>query len=116
MRIFVRVIFVCLLVSAGAAAQESPFVPPELFHTLNGELSGDISYDHLRHLTLYHSPNGASRGFREKMRWIAEKARQAGLEDVHIVDDLPYRGVGWSPVLAELWRPKPCPCFFVVNP
>ena len=69
--------------------------------------AGDISFDHLRHLTLYHSPNGASRGFRDKMRWIAEKAKQVGLEDVRIIDDIPMRGTGWSPLGAELWIISP---------
>ena len=78
--------------AAGAVeAQESPFVSKEVFEILNGELSGDIAYDHLRHLTLYHSPEGGSRGFRDKMRWIAAKAKEVGLEDVRIIDDIPLR-------------------------
>ncbi len=90
-------------------AQESPFVSAEVFRALAGEISGDISYDHLRHLTLHHSINGASRGFRDKERWIAEQARQAGLEDVRIIDDIRYRGPGWSPLAAELYIVSPEP-------
>lgn len=107
MRTMLGLVLGGLLGAGSAAAQESPLVPPELYERLNGELSGDISYDHVRHLTLYHSPNGASRGFREKMKWIAERARAFGLEDVRILDDLRYRGVGWSPVSAELWIVRP---------
>jgi len=107
MRVWLRLIFVCLVLSVPAAAQESPFVPPAVFETLNGELSGDIAFDHLRHLTLHHSPSGVSRGFRDKLRWIAERAREFGLEDVRIIDDIRFRGVGWSPVRAELWMVSP---------
>lgn len=107
MRAMFRLALLCALVAGAAAAQESPFVAPELFRTLNGEISGDISYDHLRHLTLYHSVNGASRGFRAKQRWIAERAREFGLEEVRIIEDLKYSGVGWSPISAELWMVSP---------
>ncbi len=98
-----------LLCAGAAAAQESPFVSAEMFRTLGGEISGDISYDHLRHLTLHHSINGASRGFRDKQRWIAEQARRFGLEDVRILDDIRYKGPGWSPLAAELYIVSPDP-------
>lgn len=88
-------------------AQESPFVPAETFRLLNGELSGDIAFDHLRHLTLHHSPNGASRGFRDKLRWIADKAKSFGLQDVRIIDDLKFDGEGWTAVSADLWIVSP---------
>lgn len=109
MHSIVRLLLVIIFSAVLAAAQESPFASPELFRTLNGELSGDISYDHLRHLTLHHSPNGASRGFQEKMRWIEAKAKQLGLEDVHLIDDLRYSGVGWTPISADLWIVSPDP-------
>ena len=102
-----RFVVLCAGLLWRAAAQESPFVSPELFGALSGEISGDIAYDHVRHLTLYHSPNAGSRGFRDKNRWIAEKAREVGLEEVRIIDDLKYRGVGWSALSAELWIVSP---------
>ncbi len=113
MRASLRIHLVWRLLLAGAcaagvaAAQDSPFVSPEMFRTLSGEISGDLSYDHLRHFLLYHSVNGASRGFRDKQRWIAEQARAYGLEDVHIIDDIHYRGPGWSPISAELYLLSP---------
>ncbi len=99
--------FLLCMCAGSSAAQQSPFVSAETHRALAGEISGDIAYDHLRHLTLHHSPNGASRGFRDKLRWIAERARQFGLQDVRIIDDLKYRGVGWSPLQAELWIVAP---------
>ncbi len=106
----VSMVSTALLLLAGAAgAQESPFVSPEMFRALGGEISGDISYDHLRHLTLHHSINGASRGFRDKERWIAEQARKFGLEDVRILDDIRFKGPGWSPLAGELYIVSPDP-------
>ncbi len=104
-----HVLVLCLCGAAAAAAQDSPFVSPEMFRALSGEISGDISYDHLRHLTLHHSINGASRGFRDKERWIAEQARKFGLADVRIIDDIRYKGPGWSPLVAELYIVSPEP-------
>jgi hypothetical protein len=97
-------VVVLLLVCSGrpSAAQESPFVPPEVYRLLSGEISGDIAYDHLRHLTLYHSPHGGSQGFRDKLRWIEARAREFGLEDVRVFDDLKYDGVSWTPKAASL--------------
>ncbi len=91
-----------LIFSAAAAAQQSPFLPEDLYRKLVNEISGDIAYDHLRTLTQFHSPNGASRGFRAEAQWIASKAKEAGLEDVRILD-LAYDGTPWSPLGGELW-------------
>src|SRR5712692_1989720 len=110
MRVFLRVLLIAAVWTVwggAAAAQESPFISGEIFRLLSGEISGDISYDHLRHLTLHHSINGASRGFRDKERWIAEQAQRMGLEDVRILDDIRYRGPGWSPLAAELYVMSP---------
>jgi hypothetical protein len=107
MRSPLPLLILCAGLLSIAPAQESPFVSREMFRLLSGEISGDIAYDHVRHLTLYHSPNAGSRGFRDKNRWIAEKAHQVGLEEVRIIDDLKYRGVGWSALSAELWIVSP---------
>lgn len=107
MRVILSWLALMLCLVSAAAAQDSPFVSPSIFDLWNGELSGDRSFDHLRHLTLYHSPNGGSQGFQEKMRWILEKAREAGLEDVRLIDNLPYRGTAWTVKSAELWMLSP---------
>ena len=107
MRSIIRCLALAACAAGLAAPQDSPLIPPELFRTLNGEISGDIAYDHIRHLTLYHSPNPGSRGYRDKVRWIFEKARQVGLEDVTLIQDLPWRGTGWTPLSAELWITSP---------
>lgn len=96
-----------LMLGSPATAQDSPFVSPERWRVLTGELSGDIAYDHLRHLTLHHSPEGGSRGFQAKMRWIEAKARELGIEEVRMITDLKYRGIGWTAKSAELWIVSP---------
>ncbi|MCL6481197.1 MAG: M28 family peptidase [Firmicutes bacterium] len=107
MRATVVRLVVLLFWASAVLAQESPFVPREVFDLWNAELSGDRSFEHLRHLTLHHSPTGGSRGFQEKMRWILQKAREAGLDDVRLVDHLPYRGTAWTVQSAELWMLEP---------
>ncbi|MGH9650056.1 MAG: M28 family peptidase, partial [Terriglobales bacterium] len=94
--------------SCAVAAQTSPFLPEDLYQKLNNEVSGDLAYDHLRNLTQYHSPNGATRDFKLEAQWVAQKAREAGLEGV-VVHELPYDGVGWSPLSGEAWLLEPRP-------
>lgn len=82
------------LVTTGAQGQETPVVPNKVWKALANELSGDIAFDHLRQLTLYHSPNGGSEDFRREAEWVAEQARAVGLEDVRIV---------WMEALSPGW-------------
>lgn len=93
--------------AALAMPQETPLAPPGVFGPLSGEISGDIAYDHIRHLTLYDSPNSGSKGYRDKTRWVFEKARQVGLEDVRLIEDLKGRGQGWTARAAELFLLSP---------
>lgn len=107
MRMITTAILIFATALSPAAAQESPFLPPDRWRALAGEISGDIAYDHLRHLTLHHSPDGGARGFQAKMRWIEAKAREVGIEEVRMMTDLKFRGVGWTPNSAELWTVSP---------
>lgn len=95
------------LLCAAAPAQDSPFVTPEVYRYLSGEISGDNAYDHIRHLTLYQSNTAASDGYRDKIRWIAEKAKQNGLADVRIIQDLPADEGGWTARAADLIEIEP---------
>ncbi|MGH9602980.1 MAG: M28 family metallopeptidase, partial [Terriglobales bacterium] len=101
-------LFLGALMASCAAAQTSPFLPEDLYRKLDNEISGDLAYDHLRTLTQYHSPHGATRDFKKEAQWVAEKAREAGLEDV-VFHELPYDGVGWSPLSGEAWLLEPGP-------
>jgi len=89
-----------------ALGQDTPIVPAKLWQTLTNELSGDIAFDLLRQLTLYHAPNGGSEGFRLEAEWVAGKAREVGLEDVRIYW-LKSSGRGWTLRAGEAWLIEP---------
>ncbi|HYG97963.1 MAG TPA: M28 family peptidase [Terriglobales bacterium] len=89
-------------------SQSSPFLSEDVYRKLVNEISGAAAYDHLRTLTQFHAPNGSGRGFKAQAQWVAEKAKEAGLEDVRIID-LPYEGIAWTPGRCELWLLTPAP-------
>lgn len=89
-----------------ASAQESLFLPEARFRLLRNEISGDIAYDNLRYLTLYHAINGGSRDFWREAEWVASRAKEYGLEDVQI-HTLPYQSPSWWPTGGELWLVSP---------
>src|SRR3954470_5661405 len=95
-------ILILLLFSVSAFAQSSPFLPEDLYNKLTNELSGDIAYDHLRTLTQFHVPNGATGDFMKEADWIASKATEYGLEDVRLIE-LPFDHLAWTPKSGELW-------------
>lgn len=78
-----------------ADAQSTPVIPTPVWDTLNNELSGDIAFDHLRYLTVYHTPDGGAEDFRLMTDWVAAKAREVGLEDVKVIW-LPHYQRGWT--------------------
>ena len=65
-------------------AQTSPAVAPKVWRAFENEISGDNSFDMIRHLTLYHAPNGSNDDFEAQARWVADKAREYGLADVKV--------------------------------
>jgi hypothetical protein len=75
----------CLLVSHPSAAQESPFLPQHTYEKLTNEISGDIAYDNLRSLVMYHAPSGGSEGFRREAQWVLDRAKSYGLEDARFI-------------------------------
>ena len=89
-----------------AQAQSTPVVPAQVWQALENELSGDIAFDHLRQLTLYHSPNGGSDDFRREAEWVADKAREFGLEDVQILW-MKASSRGWNLRSGEVWVTEP---------
>lgn len=95
-------LLILLLFSISTFAQTSPFLPEDLYNKLTNELSGDIAFDHLRTLTQFHVPNGATGDFMKEANWIAAKAKEYGLEDVRMIE-MPYEGLAWTPKSAELW-------------
>ena len=74
-----------VLAGDALAAQESPFLPEPVYRALVNEMSGDIAYEHIRWFTHYHRPMGGSEGFEAVAKYVEEKAREYGLEDVRYI-------------------------------
>jgi hypothetical protein len=70
------------------------------------EISGDIAYEHVRWFTHYHRPMGGSEGFEAVARYVEEKAREYGLEDVRYIK-LETTTRSWTQKLGELWLIEP---------
>jgi hypothetical protein len=87
-------------------AQESPFLSPSLHDALVDEISGDIAFEHVRWFTHYHRPMGGSAGFDAVARYVEQKAREYGLEDVRTIE-LPMDDASWTSTLGELWLTAP---------
>ena len=84
-----------------AAGQSSPFLPDPVYRVLANEISGDISYEHVRWFTHWHRPTAGSEGFEATAKYIEQKAKEYGLEDVrriHVKSD----GAAWKVNSAEL--------------
>src|SRR6266571_3814722 len=99
--------------SASALGQQSPFLTEDTYNKLTNEISGDIAYDNLRSLVMYHAPTGESQGFLEEAQWVEARAKSYGLEDVKFIP-LPAwksspRAVdqNWTLEGGELWLVEP---------
>ena len=95
-----------LTIAAPAGAQQSPFLPDRTFGALVNEVSGDIAFEHIRWFTHYHRPMGGGEGFEAVARYVEQKAREYGLEDVRTIR-LKSDGPSWSPRVGELWLIAP---------
>lgn len=94
-------IIVGLCVVAPASAQQSPFLPDPVYRVLVNEISGDVSYEHVRYFTHFHRPTAGSEGFEAVAKYIEQKAKEYGLEDVrriHVRSD----AEAWKANAAEL--------------
>lgn len=94
-----------LIAPAAAFAQTSPFLPDPLYRQLVNEISGDRSYENVRHLTHYHR-TGGSRDFFAAAEWIRQAAEAAGLEDVKLIRQK-WNHKGWSCTSGEVWLVQP---------
>ena len=87
-------------------AQTSPVVSPKVWQAFENEINGDNSFDLIRHLTLYHAPNGSNDDFEAQAKWVADRARECGLADVKVLwvggTDRP-----WNVRSGEAWIIEP---------
>jgi Peptidase family M28 len=86
--------------SAGAFAQTTPFVDSRTIQLLRNELSGDIAFDNLRPMTLYHRPRG-SKDELKVAEFVATKAKEYGLEEVRLIPQK-SSSRSWTVLAAEL--------------
>jgi hypothetical protein len=96
-----------LAAPAAALAQSSPFLPDARLRALVNEISGDRSYEHVRHLSHFHR-TGGSRDFFAAAEYLRGAAAAAGLEDVQLVRQK-WDGHGWSCRSGEAWLVDPQP-------
>ena len=103
----------CLGISLAAFAQQSPFLPEETYNKLVNEISGDIAYDNLRSLVMYHAPSGGAADFQKEAQWVLERAKSYGLEDVKFISLPAYHtspkavSQNWTLKGGELWLVEP---------
>src|SRR5512144_1170239 len=100
MRTTVLAFGACLL-PALLSAQSSPFLDEKIERLLANEISGDLAFEHLRITTQWHKPSG-SEGFFAVARYVLEKAKEAGLEDVRWIDQA-NESSSWTCRRAEAW-------------
>ncbi|MFQ5695775.1 MAG: M28 family peptidase, partial [Terriglobia bacterium] len=106
LRVSILAGLVFFVAASAGQAQQTPVVPDNVWDALANEISGDIAFDHLRQLTLYHSPNGGTDDFRREAEWVAQKARTFGLADVRIIW-LKADSPGWNLRAGEAWVVSP---------
>lgn len=89
-----------------ASAQRSALIPAAVQDALANEISGDISFEHIRWFTHYHRPMGGGDGFEAVAKYVEQKAREYGLEDVRVIRQK-TNTPSWSPRLGELTLTEP---------
>jgi len=107
--------FVSFLIPFLLCAQQSPFLPEETYTKLVNEISGDIAYDSLRTLVMYHATSGGAEDFQKEADWVLARAKGYGLEDVKFVPQPAWHfsakeiGENWTLKGGELWLLAPQP-------
>ena len=89
------------LAPASGFAQTSPFLPDDVRRALVNELSGDRSFEHVRHLTHYHR-TGPGKDFWAAAEYIEDAAKDAGLDDVRLIRQ-EWNGRPWTCKSGEAW-------------
>ena len=89
------------LLASACLAQTSPFVSEKTERALANEISGDRAFEFERLSTQWHKPSG-SEGFFAVTALVEERARAAGLADVHRIDQVGLTA-SWTPRRAEAW-------------
>ena len=99
-------LFALVVTASPARAQRSALIPAQVHDALVNEISGDISFEHIRWFTHYHRPMGGGEGFEAVAKYVEQKAREYGLEDVRVIRQK-SNTPSWSPRLGELILTEP---------
>ena len=102
----VVVLLALVALAVPAFAQRSALIPAAVQDALVNEISGDISFEHIRWFTHYHRPMGGGEGFEAVAKYVEQKAREYGLEDVRVIRQK-SNTPSWSPRLGELTLTEP---------
>jgi hypothetical protein len=108
-------LLLCLLIPSSLPAQQSPFLPEDTYAKLVNEISGDIAYDNLRTLVMYHATSGGAEDFQKEADWVLARAKGYGLEDVKFVAQPAWHfsaneiDENWTLKGGELWLLEPQP-------
>jgi hypothetical protein len=108
-------LLLCLLIPSSLPAQQSPFLPEDTYAKLVNEISGDIAYDNLRSLVMYHATSGGAEDFQKEADWVLTRAKAYGLEDVKFVPQPAWHfsakeiDENWTLKGGELWLLEPKP-------
>ena len=102
----VVIVFALLQTARPASAQRSALISAGVQDAIVNEISGDISFEHIRWFTHYHRPMGGGEGFEAVAKYVEQKARDYGLEDVRVIRQK-TRTPSWSPKLGELTLTEP---------
>jgi aminopeptidase YwaD len=112
MLIRLTVVLGTIALSATAHAQQPPLLPEPVLAALAAEASGETAHRTVEGIALHHRTRG-SRPFRASAEWVAQRAREAGLEEVRI-EEFPTDGQifygtqrsrpAWDAEFAELWE------------
>lgn len=87
-------------------ARTAPFLSETEYQWLSNEISGDAAYEHIRFFTRFHRPQGGSPGLMAAARYVEERAKVYGLDDVRLIRQ-PYDRPPWVSRKGELWLTKP---------
>jgi len=103
----------CFWIPFTTFAQQSPFLPDQTYDKLVNEISGDIAFDNLRSLVMYHSPTAGAEDFPKEAQWVSEHAKSYGLEEVKFIPLPAWRpdpktaDQNWTLKSGELWLVAP---------
>jgi hypothetical protein len=104
-RIFLVLVIGFSLCGTGVG-QEIPFLDEDEYSWLVNEISGDAAYEHIRYFTQFHRPRGGAPGLMKVARYVEEKVREYGLQDVQLIRQ-DSNSVPWGGQLGELWLTSP---------